>query len=66
MKVLHFPTSYGKEDKPKPTFRCCLCGKLFTGFGNNPAPLTYDEQAQCCNECNWKYVIPERMKRATY
>jgi len=34
---------------------CCLCGKTFEGWGNNPWPLkTTDEQ--CCDECNKKVV----------
>lgn len=81
MKVLHLPTSYrgfdaldfaaeattGKGKKPKPTdYRCCLCGKPFYGYGNNPAPLTNDVRMRCCDECDRKYVIPERMRQGAY
>ena len=31
---------------------CCLCGKEFEGYGNNPYPLVKDEGARCCDECN--------------
>ena len=38
---------------------CCLCGRLFTGNGNNPRPVK--KQGVCCDECNAKWVIPARM-----
>lgn len=29
---------------------CCICGRKFKGYGNNPVPLkTY---GRCCDECN--------------
>ena len=31
-------------------YTCCLCGKEFEGFGNNPYPLS--EEGRCCNMCN--------------
>ena len=31
---------------------CCLCSKIFEGWGNNPAPLSDREDDDCCNECN--------------
>lgn len=40
---------------------CCICGKEFDGYGNNPYP--YKEDGICCKECNMKYVIPARIKR---
>mgnify|MGYP004640773655 CR=1 FL=1 len=40
---------------------CCICGKKFTGFGNNPWPLTDDVDARCCDECNLNYVIVARI-----
>ena len=43
------------ESKP-----CCICGKEFIGYGNNPSPVK--EQGKCCNECNDKYVIPKRLE----
>ena len=44
-------------------FVCCICGRAFVGFGNNPWPVSYDEDAVCCNECNGNYVIPARIAR---
>jgi hypothetical protein len=49
-------------------FGCCLCGDIFEGYGNNPAPLVtppdddteWDEE--CCDNCNATKVIPARMK----
>ena len=42
---------------------CCICGQVFVGFGNNPWPVSYDEDAVCCNDCNAMYVIPARIER---
>ena len=33
---------------------CCICGKKFSGKGNDPWPLK--EEGRCCDECN-KEVI---------
>ena len=35
---------------------CCICGCEFEGYGNNPSPLVNDEEARCCDECNWKVI----------
>lgn len=40
--------------------KCCICGKEFTGFGNNPEPVKHD--GECCNECNMSYVLQARVK----
>ena len=40
---------------------CCICGKEFVGWGNNPYPVVTDDDARCCDECNAKYVIPARL-----
>ena len=36
---------------------CCICGKKFKGYGNNPDPLR--KEGVCCDECN-KEVIEAR------
>ena len=36
---------------------CCLCGKLCKGYGNNPWPLSKNEDDRCCDECNNKVII---------
>lgn len=34
--------------------KCCICGKTFMYFGNNPYPLCKDKEADlvCCNDCD--------------
>ena len=41
---------------------CCICGKTFEGWGNNPYPVVKDEDARCCDDCNATYVIPARLE----
>ena len=41
--------------------KCCICGRPFTGYGNNPYPIVSEEGARCCDECNVKAVIPARL-----
>lgn len=45
-------------------FRCCLCAKWFEGYGNNPAPLCDEDdfESRCCHDCNFRLVIPARLK----
>ena len=38
---------------------CCICGRKFTGWGNNPYPMK--DQGECCDSCNQRYVIPARL-----
>ena len=45
----------------KKTGNCCICGQPYELFGNNPDPLTTDENARVCNLCDWAYVIPARI-----
>lgn len=39
---------------------CCICGKAFNGCGNNPYPVSKDENAECCDQCYLDVVIPAR------
>ena len=39
---------------------CCICGKEFTGWGNNPYPIK--EDGECCRVCNISVVLPRRIK----
>ena len=41
------------------TKKCCICGKEFEGYGNNPGPYKYE--GECCDDCNMQYVIPMRL-----
>lgn len=40
---------------------CCICGKEFIGYGNNPSPVK--EKGKCCDECNATVVIPKRLEQ---
>lgn len=51
---------------------CCICGKLFRGYGNNPQGavkidngnvifLKFKENDKCCDMCNGMYVLPGKM-----
>ena len=47
-----------EQDASKEKHVCCICGKQFIGYGNNPSP--YKERGECCNECDKDYVLPLR------
>lgn len=40
--------------------KCCICGRLVEGAGNNAEPY---KKGMCCNECNIKVVIPARQNQ---
>ena len=54
-------------------FTCCICGKVCSGWGNNPygamgtdkegnlVELEFKPEEVCCDECNKRYVIPGRI-----
>ena len=43
--------------------KCAICGKeIENKFGSNPWPIRVDEDARCCDECNFKFVIPYRVE----
>lgn len=41
--------------------KCCICGQIFIGYGNNPWPVNKKEDAVCCDDCNYRKVIPARL-----
>jgi len=49
-------------------FVCCLCDDIFQGNGNNPEPVTdlegrpFNDEQECCDNCNSIFVIPARME----
>jgi len=55
------------ENTEKP-IKCCLCGEDIavtpTGwrYGNNPQPLTDNDEDRCCDLCNSTKVIPKRIE----
>ena len=48
------------DQEDLPTGKCCICGRAFTGFGNNPWPVKDD--GECCDACNEQHVIPARIQ----
>ena len=42
-------------------FQCCVCGKDFNGYGNNPWPVSDNPNDRCCDLCNILKVIPARL-----
>lgn len=59
-------------------YRCCLCGHIYSGYGNNPEGavalnrlnqvelLEFDDDDRCCDDCNSRFVIPGRLYRMYY
>jgi hypothetical protein len=47
------------------TFKCCICGGMCKGYGNNPWPVVEDVGSRCCEYCNDTKVIPARIKLMT-
>lgn len=43
--------------------KCCICGKSFKGYGNNPYPVDMHPDHKCCDQCNATVVIPARLNR---
>lgn len=43
--------------------KCCICGKEFEGYGNNPWPIK--KEGKCCDSCNIN-VIFERLNYSKY
>ena len=40
---------------------CSICNTLFSGYGNNPAPVKDVKAGECCDTCNQTEVIPARL-----
>jgi len=45
-----------------PSGTCCLCASTYTWYGNNAQPIV---EGQCCDDCNYNYVIPARFGKRT-
>ena len=50
-----------KWEGPGRVYICSICGNMFSGYGNNPAPFQGEE---CCGRCNILAVIPARLETA--
>ncbi len=48
-----------KYHEPIEVHKCSICGKEYTGFGNNADPIN---KGRCCNACN-NEVISERINQ---
>jgi hypothetical protein len=55
-------TILSTEEDPE-SWICCLCGRRYRGFGNNPAPLK--NSGRCCDDCNEAIVFPTRLYLST-
>lgn len=40
--------------------KCVICGKVFTGYGNNADPIA---DGECCDKCNSDVVVPARIEQ---
>lgn len=48
-----------KKEKPI----CCFCGKECNDlYGNNPYPVSKNEEDRCCDFCDTTIVIPKRLE----
>ena len=58
-----FENGFDYEAMSKEEHTCCICGKKYVGFGNNPSPYNSsgDGEYRCCDECNFNVVIPLRL-----
>ena len=55
-------STFGSNSK---TYICCICGREFHDYGNNPQPISQKIEDRCCNECNQKHIMPARIARYT-
>ncbi len=45
----------------KETGICCICGKEYTHWGNNPWPVSENVNDRCCDDCNFSVVLAARL-----
>ena len=43
------------------SIKCCICGKEFIGYGNDPWPVV--DEGECCDTCNINIVLPARIEQ---
>lgn len=39
--------------------KCVICGRKFSGYGNNADPVA---KGECCDDCNVNVVVPARIR----
>ena len=44
-------------------YTCCICGRHFTDWGNDPWPVNMDDNAKCCDECDMTVVLQARLEQ---
>lgn len=58
---MHEDASKENTDDKTLMYKCVICHRNFTGFGNNPQPVKEDGRA--CDNCNVHVVIPARIEQ---
>ena len=53
---------FEEDDVHNEEHKCCICGKTFYGYGNDPYPVK--EEGECCESCHWDVVLKERFRLA--
>lgn len=49
------------QNKKKPI--CCFCGRECENiYGNNPYPVSKNEDDRCCDYCDATIVLPKRVE----
>ena len=56
------PARRGKSHADAEIRVCVICGNGYTGWGNNPWPVS--AAGRCCDDCNNNKVIPTRIEKA--
>jgi len=51
------------ERLPTTEHVCILCGRRFSGWGNNPEPVAHYSEGLACDTCNRERVVPTRLRR---
>ena len=53
---------FEEDDVHNEEHKCCICGKTFYGYGNDPYPVK--EEGECCESSHWDVVLKERFRLA--
>ena len=58
VRNMHAPWNHSMNEEKN---TCCICGREFGGYGNNPWPIDPNPEHRCCDQCNEKAVVPARI-----